>query len=89
MTRKEAAIITAYTGIFVSKNMAYKYYKTYGLTRRDVDRLEKNGEIEVGKSVLMDLYPDCDFMVDSDGRYFVKVTCEDDEPCKLTKKEQL
>ena len=82
-------VVLVGTNIFVSKNMAYKYYKNYGLTKRDVDRLEKNGNIEVGKSVLMDLYPDCDFMVDSDGRYFVKVTCESDEPCKLTKKEEL
>lgn len=80
-------VVLVGTSIFISKSKAYKYYKNYNLTSRDVDCMEKRGEISFGKDALMKKYPDCDYMIDSDGRYFVKVTCEGDKPYKLSKKE--
>ena len=78
------------TNIFVSKNKAYKYYKFYNLTYGDIERLAKNEEIGIGVEYLKKKYPDYDYMVDSDGRYFLKVkNNEENDIHMIVNKEDL
>ena len=74
----EKAITITGTSIFVNKSKAYTYYRSYYLTPRDVDRLIKNGVISVGEKELKNQYPDYDYFINSEGRYFLQVRNKED-----------